>query len=113
MPGLIEPQTMDGESGYFFDGGVADIAGLAGVSSSERVFYHHCTVAPLWSTGVSKFPQDQATTLNIRGLPIMHPLNMHRGTEAYEFALQATRRSLNAPRFPVIRVAAGATGARL
>ena len=53
----------------------------------------------------------QVTVLCVRGLPIVTPLNMGRGRDAFEGALLATRRALGKPRAGsgVVYAHAGAT----
>ena len=113
VPGLVPPASITGETGSFFDGGVRDIGGLAGCDApNERVLYHHCTVAPIsMATGHGRFRDEDLTTLQISGLPVVTPFTLHRGLEMYVAARDATRRALQSARDrPVVRVQAAAVG---
>jgi hypothetical protein len=46
VPLLFAPVRLDGV-GVCVDGGVGDFPGIAGVSASQRVLYHHASVLPL------------------------------------------------------------------
>jgi len=94
VPGLFVPERIDGR--LYYDGGIRDMAGLAGVERTERVLYHHCTIAPLFTTGISHYPDH--VVLSLPGLPIVHPFNMERmGPVALEAAEEASRRALLSP----------------
>jgi len=95
VPVLIEPAKIQDEDGLFLDGGVRDIAGLHGCDPSERVLYHHATVAPLWMTHANKFGPDHLKVLRIPGLPIVTPLTMGRGPQAFDIAYRSTQLALS------------------
>lgn len=97
---MMVPASIEGEKGVFLDGGVADIAGIDGCSITERVLYHHATIAPITMTHTHRFHPSQLTSIHIPELPYITPFTMDRGAAAYDIGYRATKRMLGQPRKP-------------
>ena len=67
--------------------------GIRGVGTEQRVLYHHATIWPLALTTLGSY--QNSVTLQIGGLPLMTPLNIGRGPEAFRMAKEATEQALD------------------
>lgn len=87
VPFLFQAVNIDGR--WYWDGGVGDLAGCAGVDKNARVLYHHCSVVPEGFAAVTKnYPRSVAVDLS--NLPFPNPYRMEVGITA----LAATRAAL-------------------
>jgi NTE family protein len=108
VPGLFHPVWIDRRA--YWDGGILDRPGLAGVLEGERVLYHHIASKSPWR---SREPALQRranmVTLVIDDLPRSGPFKLEAGHRALELARDATAYALDAPIIDgVVRVRAGA-----
>jgi NTE family protein len=100
VPGMFHPVTIDGRR--YWDGGVADRPGLAGMPSiaGERVLYHHISSRSPWrrfGTGMAIPTRPAMTTLVMENLPRSGPFKLEAGRRAYEMARRLARVALRQP----------------
>jgi NTE family protein len=99
LPVLFQPVWIDRRP--YTDGGLADRPGLAGLTSGERVLYHHLASRSPWrSTNdpALRMPErPQTTTLVIEGITRVNPFALDRGARAFEEAARATQVALDKP----------------
>lgn len=90
------------------DGGIKDRHGLLGMPEQERLLYHHIVSKSLWRNAKSPALQipkrSDMTTVAIEDLPRINPFRLHRGPDAYHYALDGMRLALERPLTAVIRV---------
>lgn len=82
------------------DGGVLDRPGLDGVPAGARVLHHHLASRSPWRgrAGTLAAPRrENLVSLVIERLPRVGPFRLAEGARAYQTALAATRRALQAP----------------
>lgn len=95
VPVMFKPVWVDGRP--YYDGGILDMGGLAGVDTTERILYHHSSsLIPLTMTA-DHANSPSLVSLYIRGLDQVTPLTMDRGEKEYIKAYQATMEALNKP----------------
>jgi NTE family protein len=99
LPVLFQPVMIDGRPKL--DGGIKDRAGLLGVDSGERTFYHRLPpsvskINPLKSQD-EVLLRPNLKTLQIGDVPRVTPFSLHHGLEAYEIAKAGTLSALDQP----------------
>ena len=95
VPGLFHPVDIGGR--LYWDGGVLDRPGLAGMPAGERVLYHHILSQSPWRIGGAGMgipARDHMTTLAMNQLPRSGPFRLEQGRRAYEVARGLARRAL-------------------
>jgi NTE family protein len=95
VPGMFHPVWI-GKRAYW-DGGILDRSGLAGIASGERVLAHHLISRSPWGSELSIPRRAGMVTLVLDGLPRSGPYKIAAGHRALELAREATRRALDLP----------------
>ena len=101
VPLLFQPALIG--KGLYFDGGIQDVPGIAGVQTHERVFYHHLISSKNrleddLSIINAEIPQrDNTSILIIHQLPAVSPNHLELGKIALEQTKDATLRVLEQP----------------
>lgn len=95
VPGLFHPVWIDRRA--YWDGGVLDRPGLAGIPGGERVLFHHIGSKSPWRVRLPIPRRTGMVTLVIDGLPRSGPFKLDAGRRALELAREATLRALDAP----------------
>ena len=97
VPFLFQPVRIDGRS--YFDGGILDRPGLAGMpSATPRVLHHHIASRSPWRlSSVAPPSREGMLSFVIDGLPRSGPFRLEEGRRAYRLAREATRRALGLP----------------
>jgi NTE family protein len=96
VPGLFHPVWI-GRRAYW-DGGILDRPGLAGVPEGERVLFHHIAARAPWRARPPAVPRrPNMVTLVLDELPRSGPFKLEAGRRALELAREATRRALELP----------------
>jgi len=78
----------------YWDGGILDRPGLAGVAEGERVLLHHITSRSPWRRRLEVPKRPGMVTLALDDLPRSGQLRLDLGRRALELARAATRRAL-------------------
>jgi NTE family protein len=85
----------------YWDGGILDRPGLAGLVDEDRVLFHHITARSPWRTPGSPslaIPSRAGmVSLVLDGLPRSGPFRLDAGRRALVLAREATTRALTAP----------------
>ena len=99
MPPLFQPLRINQR--LFWDGGIKDRPGLAGVALGERVLYHHIASRSPWrrtNSPALRMPErDNMVSLVIQNLPRVSPNQLARGPVAFNQARLATQQALDQP----------------
>ena len=95
VPGLFHPVWI-GRRAYW-DGGILDRPGLAGIPVGERVLFHHIASRSPWRTKLRAPTRPGMVTLVIDALPRSGPFRLEAGRRALALAKDATLRALEAP----------------
>lgn len=95
VPALFHPVWI-GRRAYW-DGGILDRPGLAGIPAGERVLFHHIASKSPWRTELAIPRRDGMVTLVLDGLPRSGPFKLEAGRRALEVAREATKRALEQP----------------
>ena len=96
VPGLFHPVWIDRRA--YWDGGILDRPGLAGVPPGERVLFHHIASRSPWRRRELAPPRrPNMVTLVIDELPRSGPFKLAEGRRALELARIATERALEQP----------------
>jgi NTE family protein len=99
VPAMFQPVRIAGRS--YWDGGILDRPGLAGIPDGERVLFHHIVSRSPWrrlspaSVAIPKRPN--MVTLAISNLPRSGPFALPAGQRALALARAATMRALDLP----------------
>lgn len=94
VPLLFQPVAIDGRS--YFDGGILDRPGLAGMPQSEpRVLFHHIGSKSAWRTKLEVPRRPGMVTVVLQDLPRSGPFRLEAGREAFRVARAAMRRALD------------------
>ncbi len=94
VPLLFHPVAIDGRS--YFDGGILDRPGLAGMPASEpRVLFHHIASKSAWRTKLDVPRRRGMVTVVLQGLPRSGPFRLDAGREAFRAAREAMKRALD------------------
>jgi NTE family protein len=94
VPALFHPVWIDRRA--YWDGGILDRAGLAGVPAGHRVLFHHIASKSPWRIRLPVPRRPGMVTLVIDGLPRSGPFRLDAGRRALELAREATLRALDA-----------------
>jgi NTE family protein len=96
VPGLFHPVWI-GKRAYW-DGGILDRPGLAGLPAGERVLFHHIASKSPWRMSPMTPPRRAGmVTLVLDDLPRSGPFKLAAGHRAFELAREATKRALDTP----------------
>lgn len=96
VPAMFHPVWIDGRA--YWDGGILDRPGLAGIPVGERVLFHHIASRSPWRRKPPAPPtRPGMVTLVIEGLPRSGPFRLDAGRRALALARDATDRALDAP----------------
>ena len=96
VPGLFHPVWI-GRKPYW-DGGILDRPGIAGIAEGERLLFHHIASRSPWRAADLIPPRRrEMTTLVIEDLPRSGPTRLDAGRRALALAREATRRALARP----------------
>ena len=96
VPGLFHPVWI-GRKPYW-DGGILDRPGIAGIPDGERLLFHHIASRSPWRAADQVPPRRRGmTTLVIADLPRSGPTKLEAGRRALAMAREATRRALDRP----------------
>jgi NTE family protein len=105
VPALFHPVWIDRRA--YWDGGILDRPGLAGVPAGQRVLFHHINSLSKWRTRLVIPRRAGMVSLVIDDLPRSGPFRLDAGRRALELARDATLRALDAPIVDdVVRVSA-------
>jgi NTE family protein len=95
VPALFHPVWIDRRA--YWDGGILDRPGLAGIPAGERVLFHHIASKSPWRTRLPVPRRAGMVTLVIEGLPRSGPFKLDAGRRALALAREATLRAFDAP----------------
>ncbi|MEM7134811.1 MAG: patatin-like phospholipase family protein [Chloroflexota bacterium] len=99
VPLMFQPIRINGR--LYWDGGIQDRPGLAGIEEGARVFYHHIESRSPWrrkDDPALQIPErENMATLVIQGLPRVGPNRLEQGQVAFELAKKATQEALGRP----------------
>jgi len=96
VPGLFHPVWIERRA--YWDGGILDRPGLAGVADGARVLFHHIAAPAPWSVkGPPLVRRTNMVTLVLDALPRSNPWRLDAGRRALELARETTLRALDAP----------------
>ncbi len=96
VPVMFHPVKIDGRA--YWDGGILDRPGMAGVPAANRVLYHHLASRSPWRRGAPVIPERPGmVTLVIDDLPRSNPFELANGRRALDLARTATARALATP----------------
>ncbi len=96
VPGLFHPVWI-GKRAYW-DGGILDRPGLAGMPDGERVLFHHIESRSPWRSSRQTPPRRAGmVSLVLENLPRSGPFKLAAGHRAFELAREATKRAFDAP----------------
>lgn len=97
VPLMFQPVRIEGRS--YYDGGILDRPGLAGMpASEERVLFHHIASRSPWRFASEPLPTRAGmVTLAIEDLPRSGPFKLDQGRLAYRAAREKTKRALDQP----------------
>jgi NTE family protein len=106
VPAMFHPVRIAGRA--YWDGGIRDRPGLAGVPRGERVLYHHISSRSPWrrERDLAIPEREHMVTLVIEDLPRSGPFKLAAGRAAMHRARAATRAALDQPLPPdgVVRI---------
>lgn len=96
VPVMFHPVRIAGRA--YWDGGILDRPGIAGLPATRRVLYHHLASRSPWRRGAPVIPDRPGmVTLVIEDLPRSNPFKLANGRRALELARAATERALASP----------------
>ena len=95
VPVMFHPVTIGGRA--YWDGGILDRPGIAGIPAGERLLFHHIAAKSPWRTSLPVPRRAGMVTLVIEGLPRSGPWKLDAGRRALELAASATVRALEQP----------------
>lgn len=94
VPLLFHPVWIEGRA--FFDGGILDRPGLAGMpDDAPRVLFHHIASKSPWRTKQELPSRAGMVTLVLDGLPRSGPFRLDAGRRAFSAARLAAKRALD------------------
>lgn len=99
VPAMFQPVWIDRRP--YWDGGILDRPGVAGVPVGRLLFHHLDTRAP-WGAAIPARPD--LVALVLRGLPRANPFRLEPGRRALAAAREATLRALELPVADVVAV---------
>ncbi len=94
VPALFHPVWIDRRA--YWDGGILDRPGLAGIPAGERVLYHHIGSKSPWRLKLARPTRPGMVTLVIDNLPRSGPFKLDAGRRALELARERMKRALDA-----------------
>jgi NTE family protein len=94
VPALFHPVWIDRRA--YWDGGILDRPGLAGIPAGERVLFHHISSKSPWRVRLPVPRRAGMVTLVIDNLPRSGPFRLDAGRRALQLAREATQRALDA-----------------
>ena len=98
VPVMFHPVKIEGRA--YWDGGILDRPGIAGVPVDDRTLFHHLASRSPWRRRAPEVPPRHArpnmVTLVIDDLPRSNPFDLASGRRALELAREATARALDA-----------------
>jgi NTE family protein len=94
VPALFHPVWIDRRA--YWDGGILDRPGLAGIPAGERVLYHHIGSKSPWRLKLARPMRPGMVTLVIDNLPRSGPFKLDAGRRALEMARDRMKRALDA-----------------
>lgn len=99
VPFLFQPVWIKRKP--YWDGGIADRAGVQGVEPGARLLYHHLLSQSWWrkpqSLSMQLPKRENMMTVGIENLPRVNPYQLHLGPYAYETAYIQTKKALKQP----------------
>lgn len=96
VPILFQPVRIEGRS--YFDGGILDRPGLAGMpAGTPRVLHHHIASRSPWRVSNEPPSREGMLSFVIEGLPRSGPFRLEEGRRAFRLARDATKRALGHP----------------
>ena len=96
VPFLFHPVDIDGRA--YYDGGILDRPGLAGMPETEpRVLFHHIASKSAWRKKLEVPTRPNMVTVVLEDLPRSGPFRLEEGRKAFHAAREATKRALDAP----------------
>jgi NTE family protein len=95
VPALFHPVRIAGRA--YWDGGILDRPGLAGLASDDRVLFHHIASRSPWRRTLAMPRRPGMVTLVIDDLPRSGPFRLEAGRRAMALAREAMKRALAAP----------------
>jgi NTE family protein len=95
FPGLFQPVWIDRRA--YWDGGILDRSGLAGLPKGERTLFHHIGSKSPWRLHLPVPRRPGMVTLVIDDLPRSGPFKLEAGHRALELARERMLRALDAP----------------
>ena len=95
VPGLFHPVWIAGRP--YWDGGILDRPGLAGLAADDRVLFHHISSRSPWRTKLAVPRRAGMVTLVIDDLPRSGPFRLEAGRRAMVLARDAMKRALATP----------------
>lgn len=94
VPALFHPVWIDRRA--YWDGGILDRPGLAGIPDGERVLFHHIGSKSPWRLRLPTPKRAGMVTLVIENLPRSGPFRLDAGRRALELARERMKRALDA-----------------
>ena len=94
VPALFHPVWIERRA--YWDGGILDRPGLAGIPSGERVLYHHIGSKSPWRLKLARPTRPGMVTLVIDNLPRSGPFKLDAGRRALELSRERMKRALDA-----------------
>lgn len=95
VPALFHPVRIAGRS--YWDGGILDRPGLAGLAGDDRVLFHHIASKSPWRRSLDVPRRPGMVTLVIDELPRSGPFRLDAGRRALALARDAMARAFDAP----------------
>lgn len=95
VPAMFHPVWIERRA--YWDGGILDRPGIAGVPSGTRLLFHHIASRSPWRTKLDVPRRAGMVTLVIDGLPRSGPFRLDAGRAALAHARAATERALATP----------------
>jgi NTE family protein len=95
VPALFHPVWI--EKRAYWDGGILDRPGLAGIPEGDRALFHHIGSKSPWRLRLPVPRRPGMVTLVIDDLPRSGPFKLDAGRRALELARERTLRALDAP----------------
>lgn len=93
VPALFHPVWIAKRA--YWDGGILDRPGLAGLAGDDRVLFHHIASKSPWRTKLGVPRRAGMVTLVIDELPRSGPFRLEAGRRALAMAREATARALD------------------
>ncbi|MCX5746987.1 MAG: patatin-like phospholipase family protein [Proteobacteria bacterium] len=93
VPVMFHPVRIGGRA--YWDGGILDRPGIAGVPVGERLLFHHLASKSPWRASLPIPRRAGMVTLVIEDLPRSGPWQLPAGRQALELARAATARALD------------------